>query len=45
MGSMDFSSLVDAERGVIDRSVFSDPAIYELELERHLRALLALCRP
>ncbi len=34
MEGENFSRMVDAERGVIDRTIFSDPAIYERELER-----------
>src|SRR5579875_2451129 len=30
----DFTRMIDAERGIVDRTIFSDPAIYELELER-----------
>ena len=30
----DFTRMVDAERGIVDRRIFSDPAVYELELER-----------
>ena len=32
--SIDVSKLVDTERGLIDRSIFVDPDIYRLELER-----------
>src|SRR5438105_4615445 len=30
----DFLGLVDKEKGTVDRRIFSDDAIYELELER-----------
>jgi phenylpropionate dioxygenase-like ring-hydroxylating dioxygenase large terminal subunit len=32
--SFDFHALVDPVKGTVDRSIFSDQAIYELELER-----------
>ena len=32
--SFDFHTLVDREMGTVDRSIFSDDAIYKLELER-----------
>lgn len=32
--ALDLGTLVDAERGYLDRSVFTDPSLYELELAR-----------
>ena len=34
MGIPNFTRMVDGVNGVVDRRVFSDPAIYQLELER-----------
>ncbi len=34
LGSKEFLSYVDPEKGTIDRRIFSDPDIYQLELER-----------
>src|SRR5712692_460874 len=34
MAAIDTRSLIDVEQGFIDRTVFIDPAIYQLELER-----------
>ncbi|MBF6568965.1 MAG: aromatic ring-hydroxylating dioxygenase subunit alpha [Candidatus Binataceae bacterium] len=34
MKQVDFSAMVDSGRGLVDRAIFSDPRIYELELER-----------
>jgi len=34
MTAMDVRSLIDVERGLIDRRIFSDAAVYEQELER-----------
>src|SRR5438093_8412352 len=34
MTAMDVHSLIDVERGLLDRRIFSEPAIYEQELER-----------
>ena len=33
-GAVDVGELVDPDRGLVSRHVFSDPAVYELELER-----------
>ncbi len=33
-GSDEMLSMVDAEKGTVDRRIFSAPDIYELELER-----------
>src|SRR5713226_6805961 len=34
MAALDTRKLVDLDRGLIDRRIFSDPEIYQLELER-----------
>src|SRR5437870_5303359 len=34
MAAIDVRSMVDADGGLIDRRIFSEPAIYEQELER-----------
>ncbi|MDT7706013.1 MAG: 3-phenylpropionate/trans-cinnamate dioxygenase subunit alpha, partial [Pseudonocardiales bacterium] len=33
-GAAKIDDLVDAEQGLVSRHVFSDPAIYEMELQR-----------
>ena len=39
----DLSKLIDQEHGLVYRSLYSDPAIYDLELE-HIFARCWLCR-
>ncbi|WP_201406187.1 Rieske 2Fe-2S domain-containing protein, partial [Mycobacterium intracellulare] len=34
LGGADVAGLVDPDRGLVSRQVFSDPGVYELELER-----------
>lgn len=34
LGGVDVADLVDPDRGLVSRRVFSDPGVYELELER-----------
>ncbi|MGD9714915.1 MAG: Rieske 2Fe-2S domain-containing protein [Thermomicrobiales bacterium] len=40
----DFRGMVDSERGTVDRRIFTDPAIYQLELEQiFARSWLFMC--
>jgi len=42
---IDVRDLVDAEQGLVNRRIFIDRAIYEQELEKNLRPLLAFPMP